>query len=520
MTFDEAEEAGNSPTRVPELRHRDRPGRDPLLLRPAVLRRRRGQRRGDRPRRDRGHDQGRVYIAGGRPGPRLHHPGDHQRRHRTPRSRTPTRATPTCSTSSTRPTGARWSRVHRGSRRRPGRGGGPGRRGAGRRGPRCLRGVGRTGADQRVRRRAGARGILCIGCSTGEPDFAIERAPYLFTLAINAGAGPGPRGRVHHKKLDGFPADPRRRRGLQSQDRKFGYLWIESTDDSKPRPTGSSSELEDERTSSWPRACRTSSTRPASRSRPPAPSPGSSRPASRPSCSRVTPSRRARSPRRPPPRTTSPSGSSGRRRWSTPTPSPAPTTSSSGCTPSACRRWPPASRPTDPVVQALQLVQRRGPAGRRHQPGAVPAAVAVLRRGAGRRPEPHRRSPSATGCSAEPTPEPATTQAIITYGDQGYWDFDDYYGSDDVTEVWWDPRPPARTRSATTARACGGSSTAASATCPASGPEGDQGVRRGGYGHDPRRAPAAERPKDYPRPKAEAANVVAPVGAPAVGCST
>ena len=43
------------------------------------------------------------------------------------------------------------------------------------------------------------------------------------------------------------------------------------------------------------------------------------------------------------------------------------------------------------------------------------------------------------GLFARSDQEPATTQAIITYGDQGFWDYDDYYGIDDVTEVWWDP---------------------------------------------------------------------------------
>jgi hypothetical protein len=41
---------------------------------------------------------------------------------------------------------------------------------------------------------------------------------------------------------------------------------------------------------------------------------------------------------------------------------------------------------------------------------------------------------------AEPG-EPALTQPLVTFGDQGFWDYTDadYSGIDDMTEVWWDP---------------------------------------------------------------------------------
>ena len=35
--------------------------------------------------------------------------------------------------------------------------------------------------------------------------------------------------------------------------------------------------------------------------------------------------------------------------------------------------------------------------------------------------------------------EPAITQPSINYGEHGLWDFVDFSGIDDVTEIWWDP---------------------------------------------------------------------------------
>ncbi len=97
--------------------------------------------------------------------------------------------------------------------------------------------------------------------------------------------------------------------------------------------------------------------------------------------------------------------------------------------------------------------------------------------------------------------EPATTQAQITYGDHGYWDYDDYYGSDDVTEVWWDPTAtgPDEIRKEGTGmwRFVDGGKR----YLPGEWPEGEPKV------FDPEgtvtildEAPAAEKPKDYPSP--------------------
>jgi hypothetical protein len=43
------------------------------------------------------------------------------------------------------------------------------------------------------------------------------------------------------------------------------------------------------------------------------------------------------------------------------------------------------------------------------------------------------------GLFSFPIDDPAITQPSINYGEHGLWDFVDYSGIDDVTEIWWDP---------------------------------------------------------------------------------
>ena len=109
---------------------------------------------------------------------------------------------------------------------------------------------------------------------------------------------------------------------------------------------------------------------------------------------------RRRSPRRPPRRTTSPSGWCSAPRTPTRRCSAAPTTRSSGRTRSACRRCPapvvPTRRPAvpDPRVAVGQA------AGGEDVQGARAGAADLLHRAAPRRSRPHRRRRSATACSA------------------------------------------------------------------------------------------------------------------------
>lgn len=73
-----------------------------------------------------------------------------------------------------------------------------------------------------------ARGVVCVGCTAGNPDFYKDRSPYLFNSAANAD-------QLHlveyiEKKLVGRPAVHAGTAAYQDQDRKFGFLWIESND--------------------------------------------------------------------------------------------------------------------------------------------------------------------------------------------------------------------------------------------------------------------------------------------------
>lgn len=76
-----------------------------------------------------------------------------------------------------------------------------------------------------------ARGVVCIACTGGDPEFYEERAPYLYTSTANADQIQLHVVEYLAKKLAGKPAEfggP----DVQEQERTFGYLWIESNDSS------------------------------------------------------------------------------------------------------------------------------------------------------------------------------------------------------------------------------------------------------------------------------------------------
>lgn len=76
-----------------------------------------------------------------------------------------------------------------------------------------------------------ARGVVCVGCTAGGPDFFEERAPYLYSTAINQEQVLVHLVEYMEKKLVGgqaeFGGDD-----VAGEDRVFGYLWIESNDTS------------------------------------------------------------------------------------------------------------------------------------------------------------------------------------------------------------------------------------------------------------------------------------------------
>lgn len=90
-----------------------------------------------------------------------------------------------------------------------------------------------------------ARGVVCIGCTGGDPDFFNERAPHLYRSDANADQVGLHVVEYLKKKLDGkqaeFAGDD-----LQDRERKFGYLWIESNDSSAEQAETMEQRLADE----------------------------------------------------------------------------------------------------------------------------------------------------------------------------------------------------------------------------------------------------------------------------------
>ena len=78
-----------------------------------------------------------------------------------------------------------------------------------------------------------ARKVICVGCTTGGPDFANKRAPYLYVVGSNTQQVLDAVVDYVSKKLAGRKAEFAGSADLKAADRKIGYLWIESNDDSK-----------------------------------------------------------------------------------------------------------------------------------------------------------------------------------------------------------------------------------------------------------------------------------------------
>ncbi len=77
-----------------------------------------------------------------------------------------------------------------------------------------------------------ARHVICIACTTGDPKFHQDRAPYLYTTTSNADQIALHLVEYVKKKLTGKPAKFAGDKALTTRVRKFGYLWIEANDSS------------------------------------------------------------------------------------------------------------------------------------------------------------------------------------------------------------------------------------------------------------------------------------------------
>lgn len=91
-----------------------------------------------------------------------------------------------------------------------------------------------------------AREVVCIGCTGGGPDFYEERDPYMFGVTANADQVQLMVVEYIAKKLAGKPAEFAGDDALTGEERSFGYLWIESNDDSASQAEQFGTRLADE----------------------------------------------------------------------------------------------------------------------------------------------------------------------------------------------------------------------------------------------------------------------------------
>ena len=440
---------GGGPRRhLPGRRATRRPAGSPspYYFAPRVLRQRRGQRRRHRRRRHRRHHQGRrvpraratTRSSTSSPRPIA------QRRHQRRRSRRPTRATPRCSTPRTRPTAATVElEFLEGQRQRHRRGRGPGRRRPGRRGDGRLRGLGRPGAQRTAgAEELAARGVVCIGCFGARPS----PSPNVFTLAAGepdqVNIQPG---RVHRSRSwpATRPSTPATRR-CRTRSGSSATSASSPARDVGAERRGASGRARARAASSSPSSCRTRSTRPACRSRRRRHHrPAQGRRRHHASSSRATRRPGAPSPGRPPPRSTSPSGSSAgsalvdttafartydQEQWA----------HAFGISPLAARTEP--RREAAPVPYEWYFGEE--PPADDTDNVLEPQPADLLRRPPGRGPRTSRRETLLQALyTVDLVGEHPHPGRLLLRRPRLYPTLDppDHNGIDDFTEIWWDP---------------------------------------------------------------------------------
>ncbi|HMJ77916.1 MAG TPA: hypothetical protein VK507_18185, partial [Iamia sp.] len=77
-----------------------------------------------------------------------------------------------------------------------------------------------------------AKQVVCVGCTGGDPEFFEDRSPYLYSTGPNSDQVLIHLVEYMEKKLAGKPAEFAGDDALTSEERVFGYLWIESNDTS------------------------------------------------------------------------------------------------------------------------------------------------------------------------------------------------------------------------------------------------------------------------------------------------
>jgi hypothetical protein len=283
-----------------------------------------------------------------------------------------------------------------------------------------------------------ARDILCIGCTAGNPSFYEERAPHLFTSAINAQQVQDHVVEYIEKKLNGFPATHAGDEALQSQDRRFGYLWIESNATSAEEAQRFVDELgerdiefaedvsyvldparlQEQATSAIAKFKQAGVTSIVFSGDPVAPSTFTAEATAQDYFPEWILGPQALVD------TNAFARTYDQEQWA----------HAFGVSPLTARLQPEVAAAyrlyewfTGETPPAKDTNQVMFP-----QPSLFFAGVQAA-------------GPNLTletfrdGLFAREPRDPATTQALISFGDHGFWDYTDYNGSDDVTEVWWDP---------------------------------------------------------------------------------
>ena len=386
------------------------------------------------------------------------------------------------------------------------RGGGASRRGAGRRRDGCIRGVGRTHPDDCVRRTSSRPGESCASPARSArlPSSTRSGRPTSSRVGDQRRPGPGSTWSSRSRRSSaGRPAEYAGDPALAEQERKFGYIWIEANETSEAgqRPLGRAAR----------RGRHRAGRERALRARPGPPA-GAGHERSSPSSSRAgvtsvifsgdpvalaTFTREATAQDYCPEWILGPqalvdtaafSRTYDQEQWS----------HAFGISPLTARIEPELA----PVLHAVRVVHGRARTGRSTRPRCCcpqPALFFAGLQAAGPNLTPETFAAGLQ--SAPPDEESAITQANVSFGDQGSGPTRTATAPTTWSRSGGTRRRPVSTRSATRARACGPTSTAASATCRASG------RRRSSEVFDPEgtvtifdEPPPEEAPPDYPSP--------------------
>jgi ABC-type branched-subunit amino acid transport system substrate-binding protein len=283
-----------------------------------------------------------------------------------------------------------------------------------------------------------ARGVVCIGCTAGDPGFYADRAPYLFGVAINADQVLIHLVEYMQKKLVGKPAEFAGDEALASEERVFGYLWIESNDTSAEQAerfeellaendielaesisyTLDPARLQEQATSVMTRLKQAGVTTVVFSGDPVAPSTFTTEATAQDYFPEWVLGPQALVD------TTAFSRGYDQEQWAHAF-GPSPLT----VKPDQTQRghwvlyeWAYGTEPPAPDTSPVLF------------PNVATFFAAVQSAGPDLTPE----TLQAGMFSRPPTPR-YETETSLSYGDHGFWDYEDYNGSDDMTEIWWDP---------------------------------------------------------------------------------